>query len=155
MKRSREPCEGGSDAPEVEFGLKGAAAAGEGDGDGEAVPDESTLGLRVHEWGLNPLFWVGAHAVILRVRRAVLCWSGLTGDMESIEPGSTNLPSQRRGGKAVSYGQGARHYPHGPLVFLHGSAKQLSNLHKLVLVMNPGLNCSCQSYHTSVRVVVL
>lgn len=64
MKRSREPCEGGSDVPEVELGLEGVVTAGEGDGDGEAVPEESTLGLRVHEWGLNPLFWVrGCYAL--------------------------------------------------------------------------------------------
>lgn len=49
------------------------------------------------------------------------------------------------GGGAVSYGQDARHYPYGPLVFLRGSARTKATF-KLVLVMNPGLNCSCQPY---------
>ena len=44
--------------PDVEVRLKGIGPAGKGDGNGEAVPEESSLGLRVHEWGLNPLFWV-------------------------------------------------------------------------------------------------
>ncbi|CAM9393581.1 unnamed protein product [Laminaria digitata] len=57
MKRGRTPWEGESGVPEVEVGLKGVGAVGEGDGDEEAVPGEFSLGQRVHEWGLNPLFW--------------------------------------------------------------------------------------------------
>lgn len=58
MKRGRTPWEGESGVPEVEVGLKGVGAVGEGDGDEGAVPEEFSLGQRVHEWGLNPLFWV-------------------------------------------------------------------------------------------------
>ena len=45
MKRAREKVEG---VPPL-------------DEDGDVGPEESTkLGLRVHEWGLNPLFWVSS-----------------------------------------------------------------------------------------------
>lgn len=58
MKRARTPGKEESGAPELDVKQKGLGLGGEGNGDEEAVPEESTLGLRVHEWGLNPLFWV-------------------------------------------------------------------------------------------------
>lgn len=58
MKRACTPCEGENYVPEAGVGLKGVGVVARGDGDGASVPEESTLGLRVHEWGLNPLFWV-------------------------------------------------------------------------------------------------
>lgn len=33
-------------------------ATGAAEGDGNGGIKGSTQGLRVHEWGLNPLFWV-------------------------------------------------------------------------------------------------
>lgn len=34
--------------------------------DDETMRDEAALGLRVHEWGLNPLFWVSEMPLSVR-----------------------------------------------------------------------------------------
>lgn len=58
MKRSRASGEGTiSTTGKGEEEEAGRASGGKGGGP-ELGPDESALGLRVHEWGLNPLFWV-------------------------------------------------------------------------------------------------